>query len=89
MFLSEGQAVMINYLTQYLGLLGTVWKLSPTNKTKLKSTSVWDFPLPEASLQAFVALALPSTAGISGLLEITYSEVLSRLQFANACCFSQ
>lgn len=67
MFFSEGQAVMINYLTQYLGLLGIVWKLSLTNKTKLKSTSVWDFPLPEASLQATGVLPLPSAAGISGL----------------------
>lgn len=58
---------MINYVTQNLGLLGIAWKLSPTNKTKLKSTSVWDFPVPEASLQASATLLLPSTAGISGL----------------------
>lgn len=31
----EGQAVMINYLTWYLELLGIVWKLSPTNKVHL------------------------------------------------------
>lgn len=81
-FFSEGHTVMINYVTQYLGLLGIAWKLSPTNKTKLKSTSVWDFPLPEASLQTSAAPLLLSTAGISGLCSSHIEKTVSGLQFA-------